>query len=211
MQRPASTGRSVLSIGVGYDKRGTGKSGGERWPRTTGSFVDLADDAIAGARFLGRQTFVDAGRIGAWGLSQGAWVGPLAAARAPTLLRFAVMISGGGVSPAEQELYDDEVKLRAAGFGTAEIDDALAYLRLADQYVRTQGDEDWNRFELARDAARVSSALGRAAERRLTVRVYPDADHALMVKPARASTWVAERPAVDWVHDMIEWARALWE
>lgn len=45
------------------------------------------------------------------------------------------------MSPAKQELYDDEVKLRDLGFDKSAITDALAYLKLADQYVGTQGDE----------------------------------------------------------------------
>lgn len=56
-----------------YDKRGTGDSEGERWPQTSGTFVDLADDAAAGVRVLRGQAGVDANRIGLWGLSQGAW------------------------------------------------------------------------------------------------------------------------------------------
>ena len=137
-----------------YDKRGTGESGGEPWPQTSGSFTDLADDAVAGARFLRGQTYVDASRVGIWGLSQGAWIAPLAAAQAPDLIGLLILLSGGGVSPAEQELYDDEVKLRDLGFDESAIAEALAYLRLADQYVRTQSDEDWNRFVGARDEIR---------------------------------------------------------
>lgn len=252
-----------------YDKRGTGESGGERWPQTPGSFADLADDAVVGVGFLRNHAYVDATRIGIWGLSQGAWIGPLAAARASNLVRFLVMISGGGVSPAEQELYDDEVKLRDLGFDQAAIDEALAYLRLADQYVRTGSDEDWERFALARDearrrpwyshldrfpqilpreapvwaglrtdldydpipvlngvrlpvllmlgegdrltpasetAVRVRRALERGGNRDVTVRVLPGADHALVVKPSRHAPWLADRPAANWVAEMLDWA-----
>ncbi|HEX6250001.1 MAG TPA: alpha/beta fold hydrolase [Gemmatimonadaceae bacterium] len=252
-----------------YDKRGTGESGGERWPQTVGSFDDLADDAVAGARFLADRPYVEADRIGIWGLSQGAWIGPLAAARAPTLFRFVIMVAGGGVSPAEQELYDDEARLRDLGFERAEIEEALAYLRLADQYVRTGSDADWSRFASARGdvrdeawyshldrfpqilpreapawsglradldydpapvlatvqvpallilgvedrltpalatAERARRALENGGNRDVTVRLLPGADHALLTKPDGLGSWLAERPAANWVADMIAWA-----
>lgn len=252
-----------------YDKRGTGESGGERWPQTRGSFADLADDAVAGVGFLRDHAYVDATRIGIWGLSQGAWIGPLAASRASNLVRFLVMISGGGVSPAVQELYDDEVKLRDLGFDRPAIDEALAYLRLADQYVRTGSDEDWDPFALARvvargrpwyshldrfpqilpreapvwaglrtdldydpvpvlngvrvpvllmlgeedrltpageTALRVRNAVESGGNRDVTVRVLPGADHAVLVKPSPRASWLAERPAANWVAEMLEWA-----
>lgn len=50
--------------------RGTGGSTGE-WRGTT--FEELADDVVAGARFLQSRADVDERRIGFWGLSQGAW------------------------------------------------------------------------------------------------------------------------------------------
>jgi len=255
-----------------YDKRGTGESDGERWPQTSGTFADLAADASAGVRFLRDQLGVDAIRIGLWGLSQGAWIAPLAAARVPGLVRFLIILSGGGVNPAEQELYDDEVKLRDLGFDESAITDALAYLRLADQYVRTQSDEDWRRFALARDEVRgkpwyphldrfpqilpreapvwrglradldydpaltlsrvrvpvllilgehdrltpareteirVRRALESGGDASLTVRLLRGADHALMVKPTPQTPWVAERPADNWVAEMIDWGRRL--
>ena len=255
-----------------YDKRGTGESGGERWPQTSGSLTDLADDAVAGAHYLASQPDVDANRVGIWGLSQGAWIAPLAAARAPSLIHFLVLLSGGGVSPAEQELYDDEVKLRDLGFDESAIGQALAYLRLADQYVRTQSDEDWSRFAGARDATRkntwyphldrfpqilpreapvwsglrgdldydpvpvlstmripvllilgeedrltparetadrVRRALEAGGNRTLTVRFLPSAGHALTIQPPRPSSWIAERPAGNWVSEMIHWAEGL--
>lgn len=253
-----------------YDKRGTGESSGDPWPRTAGSFADLADDAVAAVRFLRNQPGVNGARIGIWGLSQGAWIAPLAATRSSGLVRFLVLVSGGGVSPAEQELYDDEIKLRDLGFDEASIDAALAYLRLADQYVRTGRDEDWNRFAQARDGARqkpwyphldrfpqilprgaplwvglrtdldydpatvlggvhnpvllilgeedrltparetairVRRALASAGNHDVTIHVLPGADHALLVKPGPHAPWLADRPAANWVAEMVDWAR----
>lgn len=168
-----------------YDKRGAGESGGEPWPRTVGSFADLAGDAVAGAKFLAAEPYVDSQQIGIWGLSQGAWIGPLAATLAPDLFARVIMISGGGVSPAEQELYDDEVKLRDLGFAPAEIDEAVAYLRLADDYVRSGSDEAWERFAATR--AEVRSRPW-----------YAHLDRFPQVLPREAPPWIGLRADLDY-------------
>jgi pimeloyl-ACP methyl ester carboxylesterase len=61
---------------------------------------------------------------------------------------FVVLISGGGVTPAEQELYDDEFKLRELGEPQPVIDSALSLLKDADQYIRTNRDEEWNKLQV---------------------------------------------------------------
>ena len=99
----AARGFVVLS----YDKRGVGKSTGN-WGEA--SFEDLADDAVAAARFLQARTDIAANQIGFWGLSQGGWIAPLAASRFPDAA-FAIALSGGGLSPAETELFDSEYEL----------------------------------------------------------------------------------------------------
>ncbi|HLA13911.1 MAG TPA: alpha/beta hydrolase, partial [Gemmatimonadaceae bacterium] len=109
--------------------------------------ADLADDATAAVRFLrARPDAADPRRIGLWGLNQGAWIAPLAAERIEGIA-FLVLVSGGGVTPARQELYDDEVKLRARGFSAAEIKRAMSLLERANAYVRSQTDSDWERFQ----------------------------------------------------------------
>ncbi len=168
-----------------FDKRGSGESGGERWPLTTGSFVDLADDVIAGVRFLRGRPEVSPDRIGVWGLSQGAWIGPLAATRAPGLVAFLVLLSGGGVSPAEQELYDDATKLGELGFVEAAVTEALSYLRLADEYVRSGTDGDWIRFERAREEARSEPW-------------YPHLDRFPQILPREAPAWRGLRADLDY-------------
>lgn len=130
-----------------YDKRNTGRTDIPLWQQGGGTFADLADDATAAVRYLrARPDVADPRRIGLWGLSQGAWIAPLAADRIEGIA-FLVLVSGGGVTPARQELYDDEVKLRAGGFSDAEISRAMSLLKLANAYIRSQTDSDWNRFE----------------------------------------------------------------
>ncbi len=166
-----------------YDKRGTGESSGARWPETPGGFHELARDGAAAVRAVAARPDVDAGRIGVWGLSQGAWLGPLAAQGGG--IAFVLMFSGGGVSPAEQELYDDEVKLRARGFPEEDISQAIAYLRLADDYVRSGSDADWERFATAREAARAESW-------------YPHLDRFPQILPREAPVWAGLRTDLDY-------------
>lgn len=133
-----------------YDKRGTGGSTGEIWYRTGDNFDNLVADALAGVQFLLRRNEIDRRRIGLWGLSQGGWLAPLAATRSPDIA-FLIAISGGGVTPAEQELYDDEVKLRDRGFPQDQISAAMALLKMADDVIRKR--VSWEEFAAARASA----------------------------------------------------------
>lgn len=62
-----------------------------------------------------------------------------------------MVVSGGGVTPAEQELYDDEVKLRDKGYSEEHITEAIALLKLADDVIRKR--EPLAKFVAARDEA----------------------------------------------------------
>jgi dienelactone hydrolase len=129
-----------------YDKRNTERTDLPPWERGAGSFAELAADAAAAASVLRSRPEIDSSRMGFWGLSQGAWLAPMAATRAGGAA-FVVLISGGGVTPAEQELYDDEYKLRELGEPQPVIDSALVLLRDADQYIRTGRNEEWNTLQ----------------------------------------------------------------
>jgi pimeloyl-ACP methyl ester carboxylesterase len=139
----AAHGFVVLS----YDKRGVGKSTGN-WGEA--SFEDLADDAVAAARFLQVRTDVAANQIGFWGQSQGGWIAPLAASRFPDAA-FAIALSGGGLSPAETELFDTEYELKKAGYTAAEIKDALAWQRLKNEIIVSPSNiAKWDEYAKAR-------------------------------------------------------------
>ena len=84
-----------------YDKRGVADSAGD-WQLA--SFEDLADDAIAAAQLLRTRPKIDPARVGLWGISQGGWITPIAAARSADIA-FIIPVSGSGVSPARQELW----------------------------------------------------------------------------------------------------------
>jgi dienelactone hydrolase len=90
------------------DKRGAGESTGD-WRLV--DFDVLAGDALAGVEFVRRDPRIRANQVGLWGISQAAWIIPLAAARSADVA-FIVPISGGAVSPAEQELWRQRQNLR---------------------------------------------------------------------------------------------------
>jgi alpha-beta hydrolase superfamily lysophospholipase len=135
----AARGFVVLS----YDKRGVGKSTGN-W--LAASFEDLADDAVAAAKFLQSRKDIDPKQIGFWGLSQGGWIAPLAASRFADSA-FAIALSGGGLSPAETELFDSEYELTKAGYAANEIKDALTFQRLKNDIIASPSSNDkWEEY-----------------------------------------------------------------
>lgn len=90
-----------------YDKRGTGRSGGEYrgvGPRNSDSMVRvLGRDAAAALAALGRHPRIDRNRLGLAGGSQAGWIIPAAAAQAS--VRFAVILSGPLVTVGEEVFY----------------------------------------------------------------------------------------------------------
>ena len=143
----AARGFAVLA----YDKRGVGKSTGN-WREAT--FQDLADDAVAGARFLQARRDIAPNQIGFWGQSQGGWIAPLAASRFPEAA-FAVALSGGGLSPADTELFDSEFELTKAGYTADEVKDALAFQRLKNEIIASPPSNDkWEEYTKMRLTAK---------------------------------------------------------
>ncbi len=113
--------RLLPAAGVGafvYDKRGTGKSEGTY----TQDFSVLADDVVAAAAEARRLAGGRAGRVGLRGASQGGWVAPLAATRAP--VDFVVVVFGLAVSPLEEDREAIQVQLLACGHDQAAVKQA---------------------------------------------------------------------------------------
>jgi pimeloyl-ACP methyl ester carboxylesterase len=118
-------------IGVGvvtFDRRGEGESTGEP---SRGQFEVQADDAVAFAKAL------EVERVGLWGISQGGWVGPLAAAHSE-LVAFLVLLASTGVTPAEQMRYAVAEQIRRAGFGADVVARAVELRRRAENWIRGQ-------------------------------------------------------------------------
>ncbi|MEP6870220.1 MAG: alpha/beta hydrolase [Anaerolineaceae bacterium] len=93
-----------------FDRRGNGESGGER----DMNVEVLAADAVSAWKAVCVAGGVDAGRVGVWGYSNGAWVAGLAASRLPQAA-FLVLVGASGVTPAEAEVYRRSAALRAQG------------------------------------------------------------------------------------------------
>ena len=117
---------------VTFDRRGEGESTGEA---TRGRFELQVEDALAVLEAL------DAERVGLWGLSQGGWIGPLAAA-ASDQVAFLVLLASTGVTPSQQMMYAVERQLRLAGYGDAVVERTLDLRRRFEAWVHRPEPDD---------------------------------------------------------------------
>ncbi len=108
-----------------YDKRGVGESTGDF---RAVPFMELCDDGLAAIEYLKLRKDIDAKHIGVWGLSQGGWLGPLAASRSADVA-FVIAVSGPGVSPGEQMIVYYANELRAEGVAESDVREASAVRR----------------------------------------------------------------------------------
>ena len=133
-----------------YDKRGAGESGG-RWQ--TAKFGDLSDDAVAALAALRNHSRTKGDGVGMFGASQGAWVGAIAAAKAPAA--FFIASGGGPVSPLAQEYYR-RLRLASEEHDLGEEEDLarktldlwFAYL-LQPQRYETEVRKHWGSVDFA--------------------------------------------------------------
>jgi pimeloyl-ACP methyl ester carboxylesterase len=128
---------------LAYDKRGVGESTGNF---RNVPFMDLCDDGLAAIEYLKSRKEIDPRHIGVWGLSQGGWLGPLAASRSPDI-SFVIAVSGPGVSPGEQMIFFYAEELRAQGMPERDVAEASAlrravwnYMHTGDSYEKTKGE-----------------------------------------------------------------------
>lgn len=184
--------RGIVSLV--YDKRRDGYSQFER------SYAQLAGDVAAATQVLAAHPEVDT--VGLWGVSEGAWVAPLAAADPAVAadIDFVVLVAPTGVSPARQHAWFLEGRLRAAGVGGSLIH-ALAYRQmrlvtsldlfaeaLHDPVAPLRGVEQpvlalWGGNDDIEPAAEsmhvVGSTLRQAGNPHVELAVLPDAGHDL--------------------------------
>jgi uncharacterized protein len=116
---------------VTFDRRGEGESTGDA---SRGRFTVQVKDALAVLKAI------EAKRVGLWGVSQGAWIGPLAAA-ASQRVAFLVLIAATGVTPSEQMMYATAEQLRLAGYGEPVVTRALGLRRAFEAWVHGRGRE----------------------------------------------------------------------
>ncbi|HKJ81487.1 MAG TPA: alpha/beta hydrolase, partial [Ignavibacteriaceae bacterium] len=121
-----------------YDKRGTGSSGGS-W--LTASLNDLTGDAFAAVNYLKSQKEIDTNRIGFWGISQAGWIATKSAAESGDI-GFMLIISGGGASPKESELFSYEKAFEELGWSESQKKDGFKVIDLYFHYLSTGKDRD---------------------------------------------------------------------
>jgi pimeloyl-ACP methyl ester carboxylesterase len=119
-----------------YDRRGSGKSGGDL---QTSDYTLLADDAIAAVRMLKADSRIDSRRVGIWGLSQGGWLALLAASRSSEPA-FIISVSAPLVTPDVQMMFRSANALRVNGYPQADIEQMTATRKAVDDYMRGSGD-----------------------------------------------------------------------
>ena len=157
--RDLFTARWFASEGIAalaYDKRGVGESSGDfrKVP-----FMELCDDGLGAIKYLKSRKEVDAKRIGVWGLSQGGWLGPLAASRS-SYVAFVVAVSGPGVSPGEQMIVYYANELREQGVEQSDVREASTVRRDIWNYMSTGLGYERTRAEL--DGARTKRWFNQA-------------------------------------------------
>jgi hypothetical protein len=118
---------------LAYDKRGVGESTGSS---RNIPFMELCDDGLAAIEYLKSRKEIDSKHIGVWGLSQGGWLGPLAASRSSDVA-FVIAVSGPGVSPGEQMIVFYANELRARGVPESDVQEASALRRDVWNYSST--------------------------------------------------------------------------
>lgn len=131
-----------------YDKRGTGGSEG----KYTQDFDTLADDAVAAMREARRIAGMRCVRIGYQGGSQGGWVAPLAATRAP--VDFVIVCFGLAVSIIDEDQEEVALEMRLKGHSQDEISKALEVASAAEAVFESGFTKDFEHFDALRSKYR---------------------------------------------------------
>ena len=129
-----------------YDKRGTGKSSGQRFDASTFAAPDtlwedyypdrLANDAVAALSYLRSRRDIDRRRIGFWGSSEGGMLSLYAAAKSSNVA-FAINSSGFMGPLWETILYQDCAISEASGRSPEEVEKVREFVQFWMQVART--------------------------------------------------------------------------
>ncbi|MBV9232286.1 MAG: prolyl oligopeptidase family serine peptidase, partial [Chloroflexi bacterium] len=191
LEAEAFAGAGIVVLA--YDKRTVGYSLFQR------SYVQLADDALAGVKLLRSNPHVDPTRVGLWGESEGTWVVSLAAS-VSTDVAFVILVGASGVSPSQQQSWFLGNILRHEGvsgslltaisitslrvivsadlFPEAHFDVLPFWEHLHQPVLAVWSNRDYN--HPPQEASRLLSlALNRAGNTHYTIRFFADADPGL--------------------------------
>ena len=140
-----------------YDPPAVGRSGGERGFESLDS---RTEEAIAALHYVQGRPDIWPQQVGLWADSQGGWVIAKAAAAYPLDVAFIIVVSGSGVSVAEQQVYSIEASSKAARMSEEDIRKAVLFGRLLIDWqlatplyretneaeAQALGDGPWTRF-----------------------------------------------------------------
>ena len=201
-ERDISTARWFASQGIAalaYDKRGVGESTGDF---RSVPFMQLCDDGLAAIDYLKSRKEIDSKRIGVWGLSQGGWLGPLAASRSANVA-FVIAVSGPGVSPGEQMIVYYANELRAQGVPESDVREASAVRR-----------DIWNYMSNGKEYGKVMAELQGAQTKEWFSKAKAQQDDSFRSLPAPAELSKQSAHSMQWfkheaVYDPVPALRAL--
>jgi alpha/beta superfamily hydrolase len=215
----ASNGVAALT----YDKRGTGQSGGTfvgGLAAATGANLDLlAQDAAAAAAVLSRHPRLKGVPVGYAGLSQGGWVGPMAAVKSPEG-DFMIFFSGPVATVCEEAYFSDLAEGDASFWETHTREQVADYMKS----VKCQGDDVnpsptlaglripgfWafggadNIMPVDVSVARLDALIA-GGQTQFRYRVYPENGHEVIVFDfSHLRLSAAFHDAVDWIRQNVD-------
>ncbi|RJL34632.1 alpha/beta hydrolase [Bailinhaonella thermotolerans] len=206
-----------------YDKRSAGYSLFRR------SYAQLAGDALGAVAALRAQPGVNPAKVGIWGLSEGGWVAPMAAARSADIA-FVVVVGANGLPPLRQQAWAVAAGLRRVGVSGSLVDRAepALYRAIADGGLFPEPHHDpvptlaalrqpllgiWGNADLLTPPEEsppiFARALERGGNRHYALHFFPDAEHAAHVTPDGGVTRAPElAPGYadlvgSWVRDVV--------
>jgi uncharacterized protein len=168
---------------LAYDERGVGDSGGNF---RAVPFMDLCDDGLAAIAYLKSRKEIDSKHIGVSGLSQGGWLGPLAASRSAGV-SFVIAVSGPGVSPGEQMLVFYANELRAQGASESDVQEATRLRR-----------DIWNYLSSGEGYAQAKREFDEAPGKRWYAEVKSQRDNLFGSLPAPSDVRKPDNPSLRW-------------
>jgi uncharacterized protein len=193
-ERDMFTARWFAEQGIAalaYDKRGVGESTGNF---RAVPFMELCDDGLAGIEYLKSRKEIDAKRIGVWGLSQGGWLGPLAASRSSDVA-FVIAVSGPGVSPGEQMIVYYANELRAQGVPENDVREVSAVRRDIWNYMSNGNGYEKVKKELEQSRTKPWYAQAKAQEDDSFGPLPTPAE--LNKQPAHSTQWFKQEAVYD--------------
>jgi alpha-beta hydrolase superfamily lysophospholipase len=129
-----------------WDKAGQGCSSGAYTSRLP--LRERTEEVLAAIDLLKQRDDIDTTRIGAWALSQGGWVAPMAAVRSSDLA-FLILVSGPARDSLSQGAYPSIYLLRQAGVRETEAHAAYETLRRSLAIARAGGTVEELRASVA--------------------------------------------------------------